>query len=168
MREEITREDCLDRDTQEIQSVLSASFADVKLSESPSSSGDTVASDREKPARVLIVDDHEAVRRGLRSALLGAGWQVCGEALNGREAIAKATELQPDLVILDVSMPVMGGLEAAPQILRSVPEIKVVAFTMHESQQIRDEMASLGVHGLAVKSAPLGSLLETIRNVLGS
>lgn len=116
--------------------------------------------------RVLIVDDHEAVRRGLRSAVWGAGWQVCGEATNGREAIAKVRELAPDVVILDVSMPVMGGLEAAPEILKSSPNTKVVAFTMHESQQIRNEMARIGVHGLAIKSAPLSNLLDTIRSVL--
>ena len=134
----------------------------------PLPSADEPGADRKKPVRILIADDHEAVRRGLRSALLGAGWQVCGEATNGREAIAKAMELHPDLVVLDVSMPLMGGLEAAPQILRSEPNIKVVIFTMHESQQIKNEMISLGVHGLAVKSAPLGNLLQTIKNVLGS
>jgi DNA-binding NarL/FixJ family response regulator len=122
---------------------------------------------REGSARILIADDHEAVRRGLRSVLLGAGWEVCGEASNGNEAIAKTIELQPDLVILDVSMPVMGGLEAAPAILKSTPQVKVIVFTMHESQQIKKEMNSLGVHGLAVKSAPLGHLLDTIKSVLG-
>lgn len=115
--------------------------------------------------RVLIADDHEAVRRGLRSALVGAGWQVCGEAVNGQEAIDKVKELLPDVVILDVSMPIMGGLEAAPQILKSTPATKIVAFTMHESQQIRAEMARIGVHGIAVKSAPLSNLLATIMSV---
>jgi len=145
-----------------------SAFSAVAGSESPASLplGDDQGVDRKKPIRILIADDHEAVRRGLRSALLGAGWQVCGEASNGREAIAKAMELHPDLVILDVSMPLMGGLEAAPQILRSEPNAKVVIFTMHESQQIKNELLSLGVHGLAVKSAPLGNLLQTIKNVL--
>ena len=128
-------------------------------------SSDT-APPREKALRVLIADDHEAVRRGLRSAVWGAGWEVCGEATNGREAIDKVHELHPDVVILDVSMPVMGGLEAAPEILKSSPGIRVVAFTMHESQQIRNEMAKIGVHGMAIKSAPLSNLLETIKAVL--
>jgi DNA-binding NarL/FixJ family response regulator len=117
------------------------------------------------PLRVLIVDDHEAVRKGLRSAMLGAGWQVCGEACNGKEAVERAADLEPDLVILDVSMPIMGGLEAAPQILKLVPKAKVVVFTMHESQQIRVEVARVGVHAMAVKSAPLTCLLDTIKSV---
>lgn len=127
---------------------------------------DEPATQHGKALRVLIADDHEAVRRGLRSAVWGAGWEVCGEATNGKEAIEKVHELNPDVVILDISMPVMGGLEAAPEILKSSPEIRVVAFTMHESQQIRNEMAKIGVHGLAIKSAPLANLLDTIKSVL--
>jgi CheY-like chemotaxis protein len=128
--------------------------------------GDDRLSGHAPAVRVLIADDHEAVRRGLRSAVWGAGWQVCGEATNGREAIAKVQELAPDVVILDVSMPVMGGLEAAPEILKLSPCTKVVAFTMHESQQIRNEMARIGVHGLAIKSASLSNLLDTIKSLL--
>jgi len=138
-------------------------FSDESNGEKPA---DDLLPGRAPALRVLIADDHEAVRRGLRSAVWGAGWQVCGEATNGREAIAKVRELAPDVVILDVSMPVMGGLEAAPEILKSSPNTKVVAFTMHESQQIRNEMARIGVHGLAIKSAPLSNLLDTIRSVL--
>ncbi len=143
---------------------FSASPSDGKPARS--SADDDAVLDGEKSLRVLIADDHESVRRGLRSAIWGAGWQVCGEAANGREAIAKVKELSPDVVILDVSMPVMGGLEAAPEILKSAPRTKVVAFTMHESQQIRNEMARIGVHGLAVKSAPLSNLLNTIKSVI--
>jgi DNA-binding NarL/FixJ family response regulator len=121
-----------------------------------------------KVFRILIADDHEALRRGLRSALLGAGWQVCGEAADGRQAIEKAAELKPDLVLLDLSMPVMSGHEAAREILRSNPGMKIVVFTMHESQQVRDALNKIGVHALAVKSAPLSLLLDTIQTVLGS
>ena len=119
-----------------------------------------------KTYRILIVDDHEALRRGLRSALLGAGWQVCGEAGDGKEAGEKTEELKPDLVLLDLSMPVMSGHEAAREILRSFPDIKIVVFTMHESQQVRDALTKIGVHALAVKSAPLSLLLDTIQGVL--
>ena len=116
--------------------------------------------------RILIADDHEALRRGLRSALLGAGWQVCGEAADGKEAVEKVAELKPDLVLLDLSMPVMSGHDAAREILRSAPGVKIVVFTMHESQQVRDALSKIGVHALAVKSAPLSLLLDTIQNVL--
>ncbi len=121
---------------------------------------------RAKPVRILVVDDHEAIRRGLRTALLAAGWQVCGEAANGREAIDRASELNPDLVILDISMPVMGGLEAAREILKKDQTVKIVVFTMHESQQMRDEMERIGVHAVAVKSAPIGDLLDAVKSVL--
>jgi DNA-binding NarL/FixJ family response regulator len=130
-----------------------------------SSGGNGLVSEK-KAFRILIADDHEAVRRGLRSALLGAGWQVCGEAVDGRDAIRKAAELRPDLVILDVSMPNLGGLDAAREILKAPNGTKVLVFTMHESRQIREETAAIGVHGLAVKSAPLSTLLATIDSLL--
>ncbi|MGH9572602.1 MAG: response regulator [Candidatus Acidiferrales bacterium] len=121
-----------------------------------------------KTYRILIADDHEALRRGLRSALLGAGWQVCGEAADGKQAVEKTAELKPDLVLLDLSMPVMSGHEAAREILRNNPAVKIVVFTMHESQQVRDALSKIGVHALAVKSAPLSLLLDTIQTVLGT
>jgi CheY-like chemotaxis protein len=119
-----------------------------------------------KAFRILIADDHEAVRRGLRSALIGAGWVVCGEAFDGKDAIRKTAELKPDLVILDVSMPNLGGLDAAREILKARGGAKILVFTMHESRQIREEAAAIGVHGLAVKSAPLSTLLATIDSLL--
>lgn len=130
------------------------------------STGQKEGDDIRKLYRILIADDHEAVRRGLKTALMGAGWVVCGEATDGREAIEKAAELKPDLVILDVTMPSVGGLDAAKEILRSGNGVKVVVFTMHESRQIREETAAIGVHALAVKSAPLSALLTTIDSLL--
>lgn len=119
-----------------------------------------------KAFRILIADDHEAVRRGLKAALAGAGWVVCGEAIDGREAIQKAKDLKPDLIILDVTMPTLGGLDAAREILKNGDGAKILIFTMHESRQIREETAALGVHALAVKSAPLSTLLATIHSLL--
>ncbi|HUJ29854.1 MAG TPA: response regulator transcription factor [Candidatus Acidoferrum sp.] len=118
--------------------------------------------------RILIADDHEAVRRGLRAALVAAGLQVCGEAGDGSEAIQKAVQLNPDLAILDVSMPHVGGLEAAKAILKSSPATKILIFTMHESAQIKAEAVNVGVHGMAVKSAPLSTLLATIDSMFES
>jgi DNA-binding NarL/FixJ family response regulator len=135
--------------------------------DSPGGSGACV-SGRKKPMRILIADDHEAVRRGLRTALSAAGWEVCADAVNGREAVAKATELKPDLIILDISMPVMGGLDAARLIRAADPSAKIVIFTMHESQQMKDEIARIGVQAHAMKSAPMKNLLDTIKSVLGT
>jgi CheY-like chemotaxis protein len=128
---------------------------------------DARISGRKKPARILIADDHEAVRRGLRTALSAAGWEVCADVVNGKEAVAKATELKPDLIILDISMPVMGGLDAARLIRAADPSAKIVIFTMHESQQMKDEIARIGVQAHAVKSEPMKNLLDTIKSVLG-
>ena len=75
-----------------------------------------------KAFRIFIADDHEVVRRGIRSLLEGhAGWEVCGEARDGREAVEKVAELKPDLVLLDVGMPNLNGLDAARQILNDTP-----------------------------------------------
>jgi DNA-binding NarL/FixJ family response regulator len=122
----------------------------------------------EEPIRILIADDHEAIRRGLRSALTAAGWEVCADVMNGKDAVEKTAELKPDLIILDVSMPVMGGLDAARLIRKADPNAKIVIFTMHESQQIKDEISRIGAQGHAVKSAPMKQLLETIKSVLGT
>lgn len=122
----------------------------------------------EKSIRILIANDHEAVRRGLRSALAAAGWEVCADVMNGKDAVEKTAELKPDLVILDISMPVMGGLDAARLIRTADPSAKIVIFTMHESQQVKDEIARVGAQGHAVKSAPMKQLLETIKSVLGA
>jgi len=135
---------------------------------SSDSSGDkTSVSGHKKTIRILIADDHEAVRRGLRSALAAAGWEVCADVVNGKDAVEKTAELKPDLIILDISMPVMGGLDAARLIRRANPNAKIVVFTMHESQQIKDEIARIGIQAHAVKSAPMKQLLETIKSVLG-
>jgi DNA-binding NarL/FixJ family response regulator len=132
------------------------------------STGESDARVRKKPMRILIADDHEAVRRGLRAALSAAGWEVCADVINGKEAVAKAAELKPDLIILDISMPVMGGLDAARLIRAADPSAKIVIFTMHESQQMKDEIARIGVQAHAVKSAPMKNLLDTIKSVLGT
>jgi DNA-binding NarL/FixJ family response regulator len=86
------------------------------------------------PARLLIVDDHEVVRMGVRTLLAGnPQWEVCGEAADGRQALERIAELAPDLVILDLTMPVMNGFEAAAEIRRIAPSTKIVFFSMHET-----------------------------------
>lgn len=120
-----------------------------------------------KAVRILIADDHEVVRTGVH-ALLEAevGWTVCGEATNGREAVDKAVELRPDVVVLDVTMPELNGLEAARQIRRAVPA-KVLVLTVHESEQMATEISAAGAHGYVLKSEAGRMLVDAIRAVLG-
>lgn len=103
--------------------------------------------------RIFIADDHEVVRRGV-CALLEAhpGWQICGEAVEGREAVEKATRLRPDVVILDIGMPGLNGLEAARQIRSASPLSEVLILTMHESEQVIQEVLAAGARGYVLKS----------------
>jgi CheY-like chemotaxis protein len=130
------------------------------------SSNDDPYSAARKRFKILIADDHEAVRRGLRSAVISAGWDLCGEAIHGKDAVEKVEQLKPDLIILDLSMPVMNGLDAAREIRKKAPNVKIVGFTMHESAQVREQTSMIGFHALAAKSSPLGNLLATVKSIL--
>jgi DNA-binding NarL/FixJ family response regulator len=113
--------------------------------------------------RILIVDDHEAVRKGVCAILSSRlDIEICGEAVNGKEAIAKAKELQPDLIILDISMPVLSGFDAARQIRKIVPEARILMFSMHESKQFLEEAKKLGVHGYLIKTRGSDVLLRAV------
>src|SRR3979411_2167264 len=90
-----------------------------------------------KRLRILVADDHELVRRGIREQLRARrGWIIVGEAMNGREAVEKASKLKPDVAIVDVSMPDLDGLQATRQIREATPSTEVVVLTMHESDQM--------------------------------
>jgi DNA-binding NarL/FixJ family response regulator len=120
-----------------------------------------------KPVRILIADDHEVVRHGVRAVLEGqAGWVVCGEASSGREAVAKAVELRPDIVVLDVSMPELNGLEATRQIRQAV-SAKILILTVHESDQVVMNVLDAGAHGYVLKTDAGRTLVEAIRALLG-
>ena len=103
--------------------------------------------------RLLVADDHEIVRKGLR-ALLEAepGWEVAAEAVNGKEAVEKAKQLKPDVAILDISMPLLNGLEAARQIVKSVEHTKVLVLTVHDSDPLIQEVLEAGARGYMLKS----------------
>jgi DNA-binding NarL/FixJ family response regulator len=119
-----------------------------------------------KPVRILIADDHDVVRQGVRAVLEGqAGWVVCGEASTGREAVAKAIDLQPDVVVLDISMPELNGLEATRQIRRAV-SAKILILTVHESDQVVTEVLEAGAHGYVLKTDAGRTLVEAIRALL--
>lgn len=106
------------------------------------------------PIRVLIADDHEFVRQGLR-ALLSAdadSFEICGEAASGHEAIKKVRELRPDVVVIDVSMPGLNGLETTRLIVKEAPRAAVLILTMHESEQLIHELLNAGARGYLLKT----------------
>jgi CheY-like chemotaxis protein len=118
-------------------------------------------------AKILLVDDYEVVRRGLRNLLARRGeWEVCGEAENGRDALEKVAQLRPDLVFLDVTMPVMNGFETAQEIRRRAPSTKIVIFTMHESSRMAEEAKGAGADAYLVKSTSLEMIENTISDLL--
>jgi DNA-binding NarL/FixJ family response regulator len=118
--------------------------------------------------RILIADDHYVVRHGLRSLLESRPeWEVCGEACNGREAIELSMQLKPEVVIIDIAMPGMTGLEATRHILKANPKTQVVVLTMHESEELLREVLDAGARGYVLKTdkgRELISAIEAVRN----
>jgi len=118
--------------------------------------------------RILLVDDHPIVRQGLRTLLEGrSGWEVVGEASDGTEALIKVEELQPDVVVLDVTMPRMNGLEACRVIQqkRKHTSLEVLFVTQHDSPQMMREALDAGARGYVVKSNAGRDLLEAVEAV---
>lgn len=104
-------------------------------------------------AQILVVDDNEVVRGRLSEVLKAHdGWEVCAEVENGEQAIAKARELNPDLIILDLAMPVMDGLRATREITRILPSVPIVIYTMHYAEWLELEAKKAGACGLVSKS----------------
>ena len=113
--------------------------------------------------RILIVDDHEMIRHGLRALLKNrADWTVCGEATTGREAVAEAVRLKPDVIVLDFILPGLNGLEATRQIHQALPLAEVLVFTMHNSEQLARKMVAAGARGFVLKSDPAKVLLAAV------
>jgi DNA-binding NarL/FixJ family response regulator len=111
----------------------------------------------------LLADDHEVVRRGLRSILeTQAGCQVVGEAANGRMAVALTLALNPDIVILDITMPALNGVEAMRQILKSRPNTKVVILTLHDSDFVIAQVLNAGARGYILKSDAARDLVAAV------
>jgi DNA-binding NarL/FixJ family response regulator len=101
----------------------------------------------------MLADDHAVVREGLRKLLAGrSNWKVVGEASNGREAVQKAEQVKPDVVVLDIGMPELNGLEATRQILQAVPGTEVLILALHESEDLLRDVVQAGAHGYVLKS----------------
>src|ERR1700730_10340567 len=117
--------------------------------------------------RILIADDHEAVRKGVCAILSSrADVDVCGEAENGKEAIEKANALKPDLIILDISMPVLSGFDAAREIRKTLPHVPILILSMHESNQLVEEAKKIGAQGFVTKTQVGSTLLLGVDTLL--
>jgi DNA-binding NarL/FixJ family response regulator len=113
--------------------------------------------------RILIADDHALVRRGLRLSLEGReGWEVCGEAATGLEAVEQVQRLRPDVVALDLMMPELGGLEATRRIRASVPETEVLIFTFQHSEELVAEVLAAGARGYVLKTDPPEAFIAAV------
>jgi DNA-binding NarL/FixJ family response regulator len=106
-----------------------------------------------KALRILIADDHDLMRRGVKALLqIRSDWEICGEANTGREAVSMSEELKPDIVILDISMPDLNGVEAARRIRKASPGTEILILSVHYSDQLIREIVDAGVRGYIVKS----------------
>ncbi len=119
------------------------------------------------PTRILLVDDHEVVRRGLRALLeTHPGWVVCGEAADGRTAVRLARSLVPHIVVMDLIMPELNGLEATRQILDKDRQVQILVLSMHESDQVVREVLAAGARGYVLKSDAGRDLVAAIEALL--
>jgi DNA-binding NarL/FixJ family response regulator len=117
--------------------------------------------------RIVIADDHEVVRQGVRRILeTYADWEICAEAENGEKAVRLAAQLNPDAIIMDVSMPIMSGLEATREISNLNANIPVLVFTMHESSSVAESARKMGARGLVSKSHATRDLVTALERVL--
>jgi DNA-binding NarL/FixJ family response regulator len=118
-------------------------------------------------ARILIADDHESMRIALRATVkLHPQWEVCGEATDGREVVAKAVELRPDLVILDFKMPVANGIKASSEISSSTPNIPIVMYTLYKTPELEVAAKLVGIRQVVGKEDGAKHLVSAIENEL--
>jgi DNA-binding NarL/FixJ family response regulator len=116
--------------------------------------------------KILIADDSEVVRRLAKAALSGVnGWTLCGEAADGQQAVLLAHELKPDIMVMDLAMPLMDGLNAAREILKFAPELPIVLYTLHKTPEIELEAKKTGIRAVIAKSAEIETLLGAIREL---
>jgi DNA-binding NarL/FixJ family response regulator len=116
--------------------------------------------------RILVVDDYQVARKTIRSLLTWHSLHVCGEAENGKEAVEKVKELNPDLVLLDINMPVMNGVQAAYEIRRISPSTKIIFFTIHDSPEALAAGRTVGVDAFVPKAAAGTQLIPAVKRLL--
>jgi DNA-binding NarL/FixJ family response regulator len=113
--------------------------------------------------RILVVDDHAVVRRGVRALLEShEGWEVCGEATTGRDAVEMTRRLRPDVVVMDLSLPGLNGLDATRQILKDAPDTEVLVLTMHHSEELARDVLQAGARGYVLKNDADENLLAAV------
>lgn len=113
--------------------------------------------------RVMIVDDHTVVRRGVRALIESSpGWEVVGEADNGLEAIRMAEEVRPDIVVMDISMPHVGGVDTTTELRKRLPNVEVLILTMHESDQLVGQVIRAGARGYLLKNESGDKLMDAL------
>ena len=123
-------------------------------------------SPRISPVRILVVDDSELMRRSLRMLLEQQDqWRVCSEATNGREAIKKAQQSSPDVIVMDFQMPEMNGLDAAREIARRTPGIPILMVTLHMSPQLEQQAKTIGIRGACDKN-DVGCVIDAVETLL--
>lgn len=126
----------------------------------------TINTAKDRKIKVLLVDDHAVVRDGIRARFEGyPEFEVVGEAVNGRDAIETAAELLPDVVLMDISMPVMNGMDAARQLRETYPEMKVIILTMHEHKEYIQGVIRCGAQGYIVKDVSAKEMISAIKAV---
>jgi DNA-binding NarL/FixJ family response regulator len=118
-------------------------------------------------ARILVADDNATIRKSLNLLLSEhTDWIICGEASDGQEAVAMANELKPDLIILDLAMPVLNGLQASAVILRSTPKVPIVIYTLHQSEQVDLESKHAGARRVIYKGENARALVQCLEELL--
>jgi two-component system chemotaxis response regulator CheY len=117
---------------------------------------------------VLIADDDPRIRKMLVSTFLSAGFETCGEAENGTQAIEVATQIKPDVITMDLSMPVMNGLKAASELRKIFPKTPVILFTLFADSLSEREISKAGVSSVLLKTAPLSTLLDKAQELLNN
>jgi DNA-binding NarL/FixJ family response regulator len=116
--------------------------------------------------RILIADDHDLIRRGLKALLEPRGWTICAEAHTGREAVEQATELTPEIAVLDITMPELNGIEAARQIRKASPNTEILILSVHYSDQLVRDVVEAGVRGYVEKSDSERDLVTAIEALI--